>query len=230
MGQSPDQNQSKAAEAANLDEVERALELATACLEADGLTRRATGALCWEMNPEMLGGIRLQARQKAGGVEISPVAQVVWTPIEELVAIGKGTLYRPWTPMSVTRALIQLNPGGKNAPLFGGAEAGGEEALLALVNRRVIPQIVEMADERALEAVFRGEARGKLGQALRLVALQTWQRGRVDIDQPFADLMALMSEARSRARLKSFLDRLAASPDTERVLARRRAGGERALN
>lgn len=230
MSQQPDETTGSAPTGApELDELQRALERATACLEATGLERRGRGALCWEMNPDMQGGIRLQARKKAAGIEITPVAQVVWTPIEELVAIGKGTLYRPWTAMFVTRALIQMTPGGAGTPVIGNDTQDWEAALRALVSRKVIPQIVEMADERALEAQFRKDARGKLGQALRLVALQTWQRGRVDIDQAFADLMALQGEARSRARLKSFLDRLADSPQTAGVLARRRESKGRAL-
>lgn len=212
------------------DEVDAAIEAATLGLESMGLTRRAQGHLFWQMNDEMLGGIRLQARRRADKVEITPVAQVVWLPIEQLVAIGKGVCFRPWSPMAITRSLIQITPPGQRRASFEPATVTKAAAdLMVQTEEKVIPQIVDMADERVLVESFKAQARDKVGQALRLVAWQTWERGHVDLDQAFADLMAAQPEARSRARLKQFLERLATSEQTQEVLAGKRqphrAGG-----
>ncbi|MGH1368976.1 MAG: hypothetical protein ACRBCL_10180 [Maritimibacter sp.] len=206
-------------------DIEAASEFATQTLVDMGLSERAPGHVFWHMNPDMLGGIRLQARARGGKIEMTPVAQVVWLPIERLVAVGKGMKYRPWSPMAITRSLIQISAPGSRPPRFTpGDFAEGASDLMMLAKTKVIPQIVEMADERALRDVFRAQARAKVGQALRLVAYQTWERGRVDLDQAFADLMAGQTEARGRARLRQFLDRLAQSQQTEAILATKSKG------
>lgn len=199
------------------------LEACTGQLVAQGLTRRRRGLAIWRMNDEMWGGVGMQVQVVRGGgaVRIVPIPQVVWEPVERLVAHGKGHGYMPWSPTAITRSGTLAPP--KQVGPFEFREPEVRGAMLdrfgTFVQVRLIPHVLEMADERAILRHYRAQATKGPGRAEHALAIRAWQTKSLDLFEDFGSLLSVQSGEEPRARLSAFHHRLTGSEEVRALLA-----------
>ena len=190
------------------------LEACTGQLVALGMTRMRRGLAVWQMNDEMWGGIATQIQfMSSGMVRVIPVMQVVWDPVERLVAHGKGMGYRPWGATMVTRSRLVL-PSRAIGPIeFRDPEVDGRmlDRFARLATGELVPQILDMADERDILRFFLDGAGRGGGRAEHVLAIRAWQKKSLDIVEDYGRLLTVQTLEDHRSRLESFHGRLSTS-------------------
>lgn len=201
------------------------LEACTGQLVALGLERRRRGHAIWSMNAHMWGGIGMQVQTRRGQVLVTPVAQVMWDPVERLVAIGRGREYRPWGPGAVTRATIVVAKSARQAITFEEDQVNGDmlDRFGTLARQHLVARVLDMADERAITAHYSEQVNARGGKAEYLLAIRAWQ-GRAEnrvmaLDRELGWLLTALESETARSRLLAFHDRLIHSDQTAMVLA-----------
>ncbi|MBV7409875.1 hypothetical protein [Maritimibacter sp. DP1N21-5] len=197
------------------------LEACTGQLVALGMTRQRRGLAVWQMNDEMWGGIAMQVRLHGSGmVRVIPVLQIVWEPVEMIVACVRGLGYRPWGPASVTRSRLKL-PSREIGPVeFRNPEVDGRvlDRFAQLSKKELVPAILDLADERHILQFFReGAGRGG-GRAEHVLAIRAWQTRSLDVVEEYGRLLTLQTENDHRSRLEAFQSRLTASAEVQAIL------------
>jgi hypothetical protein len=196
------------------------LEACTGQLVALGLLRRRRGLAVWQMNEEMWGGVGMQVQlTRHGATRILPVAQLVWDPVERLVAHGKGTGYRPWSPAAITRARVVL-PAPDTGPIeFISPEVRGDmlDRFARLVQSDIVPTILNMADEGEILRHYRAGAGEGVGRAEHALAILAWVTKSLDLGADYGSLLSVQTQDETRSRLQAFHHRLTGSREA-RVL------------
>tara|TARA_R100000322_G_scaffold53227_1_gene33018 strand:- start:3480 stop:4148 length:669 start_codon:yes stop_codon:yes gene_type:complete len=203
------------------------LEACTGQLVALGLTRRRRGLAVWQMNDEMWGGVGMQVQiMRDNSVRVVPVPQVVWDPVERLVAHGKGLGYRPWSPTAITRSRVVL-PSKQVGPFaFPEPELHGSvlDRFGSFVRAKLIPVVLEMADEREILRHYRREAPKGVGRAEHALAILAWTSKTLDLTEDFGSLLSVQPEEEKRARLEAFHHRLCGSEEVRELIGPARFG------
>lgn len=202
------------------------LEACTGHLVAQGMTRQRRNLAVWQMNDEMWGGISMQVLVKGRRVRVLPSAQVLWEPVEVLVAHGKGEGFRPWTRFSITRSR-QVTPPPAIGPLdFYEPELDGSvlERFAILARQVIVGEVLDLADERALLQHFRKNANKGVGRAEHALAIRAWQKKSLDLEDDYGSLMIEQREDEQRNRLERFHLRLRQSVAAREML--RYSGGQ----
>lgn len=198
------------------------LEACTGQLVALGLMRRRRGLAVWQMNDEMWGGVGMQAQfLRSGAMRVIPVPQVVWDPVEQLVAHGKGTGYRPWSATAITRSRVVL-PEKRMGPFeFRDPEVQGAmlDKFGVFVRQRLIPTILEMADEREILRHYRAEAYKGLGRAEHALAILAWTHKSLELEDDLGSLLRQQTQDETRASLEAFHHRLRGSEEARALIA-----------
>ena len=197
------------------------LEAATSQLVALGLTRRRRGLAVWQMNDELWGGIGFVSQAHETRVRLLVVPQLVWEPIEQLVAHGKGLEYRPWNPSFVTRSDILPPLKGEGGLAFEVPEVDSAtlNRLKQFVAAEAIPRVLEMADLRDLASYFSDEAPRGGGRAERALAIEAWKKRSLELRDEYVTLRATQMRQENRTRFEQFYNQLCGSTDAWNVFS-----------
>lgn len=196
------------------------LEACTGHLVALGMTRWRRNLAVWSMNDEMYGGISMQVQTRTGVVTVIPIAHVLWEPIEQLVAHGKGKRFTPWGRMSITRSRPVVPPRqvGRfefKEPVIDGIVL---ERFARFAQRKVVREVLDLADERALLSHFRSNANKGGGRAEHALAIRAWQTKSLDLSEDYGSLLTAQTDFTYRVRLERFHHRLVASSAARELL------------
>lgn len=196
------------------------LEACTGQLVALGLTRTRRSLAVWAMNDEMLGGVSLQVQVQGRQVIVVPVANVVWLPVEQLFARGRGQDFRPWTRFSITLRRPVMPPRTIGAFRFTDPEIDSRvlEKFGHFARHRLIGEVLELAEERRILRHYRTDAITGAAQAGRALAIKAWQSRTLDLDAEMHRLRAGLARDDARDRLERFHARLVSSPGAQALL------------
>lgn len=196
------------------------LEACTGQMVALGMSRLRRNLAVWRMNEDMLGGVGLQIQLRANRVRVVPIAHVVWEPVERLVALGQGRDYRPWQTHGVTRSSA-VSPGRRIGSLdFKEPEIDGMmlERFSRHAQQSVVPQVLELADERALLSFFRSGSVRTPRKAEYVLAIRAMQERSFDLGGDLGRLLTATGSDQSKRRIVDFHSVLSQSQDARAIL------------
>lgn len=87
------------------------------------------------------------------------------------------------------------------------------------VRQRLIPTILEMADEREILRHYRAEAYKGLGRAEHALAILAWTHKSLELEDDFGSLLRQQTQDETRASLEAFHHRLRGSEEARALIA-----------